>query len=131
MLGSVYLGKDIRTGKAVALKIERHEGSNSDLLHEYKIYKDIAGCPGVSRVYWYGTEGMFNIMVIDRYELSLDHLVGQAPLDLHTAASFADQMVRISSMLHGPMFSHLLSSIPWNAFILTTIYIVTSSLRIS
>ena len=45
MIGSVYLGKDIRTGREVALKVERHQGSDSDLFHEFKIYKDINGCP--------------------------------------------------------------------------------------
>jgi len=82
------------------LKIERDEKYRSELHHEYQIYKDIAGCPGVSRAHWYGTEGAFNVLVIDRYELSLHDRVGQGPLELTTAVSFADQMVRICSITH-------------------------------
>ena len=90
--GSVYFGKDIKKDKEVALKVERR-GSTSDLYHEYKIYKDLAGCPGISRVYWYGIEGPYNVMVIDHHQLSLDDMVRQAPLDPHTVVSFASQMV--------------------------------------
>jgi serine/threonine protein kinase len=94
MIGSVYLGKDIKTAKEIALKVEHHEGSQS-LYHEYQIYKDLVGCPGISRAYWYGIEGPYNVMVIDRYKLSLDSMVRQAALDPQTAASFASQMVSV------------------------------------
>ena len=75
------------------MKVEHQEGSHSDLYHEYEIYKDLAGCPGISRAYWYGIEGPYNVMVIDRYRLSLDEMVNQATLDPHTVVSFASQMV--------------------------------------
>ena len=29
----------------MALKVERYEGFNADLFHEYEIYKNITGCP--------------------------------------------------------------------------------------
>jgi serine/threonine protein kinase len=93
ILGSVYVGKDLRTGKEVALKVEHHEGSHSNLLREYEIYKDVAGCTGISKAYWYGKEGPYNVMVIDRYDLSLDVMVKQGGLSLHTVVSFASQMV--------------------------------------
>jgi serine/threonine protein kinase len=93
ILGSVYVGKDLRTGKEVALKVERHEGSDSNLLREYEVYKDIAGCAGISKAYWYGKEGPYNVMVIDRYEISLDVMVRQGALSLDTVISFASQMV--------------------------------------
>ena len=65
MIDSVYVGRNIRTGKEVALKVEHCEGS--DILdHEYQIYKDLAGCPGISRAYWYGVEGPYNVIVMDR-----------------------------------------------------------------
>ena len=91
--GSVYIGKDIKKEKEVALKVERSGRSRSNLYHEYQIYKDLIGCPGISRAYWYGSEGPFNVMVMDRYQLSLDDMVNQATLDPHTVVSFANQMV--------------------------------------
>ena len=50
----MYSGKDIRTGKEVALKVARRSRCDSDLQHEYQIYKDIAGGPGIPRVFWCG-----------------------------------------------------------------------------
>jgi serine/threonine protein kinase len=93
LIGSVYVGKDIKKEKEVALKVERNESSHSKLYHEYKIYKDLAGCPGISRAYWYGIEGPYHVMVMERHELSLDNMVRQAPLDPHTLLSFASQIV--------------------------------------
>ena len=85
----------------MALKVECYEGFNTDLFHEYEIYKNMTGCPGISKVYWYAIEGPFNVMVIDRFEVSLDELVRGAPIDIHTVVSFADQMVSSSLQIHG------------------------------
>ena len=100
MVGSVYLGKDLKTDKEVALKIERYEGFDADLYHEYKIYKDITGCPGISKAYWFVIEGPFSVMVIDRFEVSLDELVRKSPLDTGTVVSYAEQMVSTSLKVH-------------------------------
>ena len=85
----------------MALKVDHYEGFDSDLFHEYEIYKDITGCPGISKVYWYAIEGPFNVMVMDRFEVSLDELVRGAPIDIRTVVSFADQMVSSSLRIHG------------------------------
>jgi len=85
----------------VALKVERYEGFDTDLFHEYEIYKDMTGCPGISKVYWYTIEGPFNVMVINRHEVSLDELVRGAPIDIQTVMSFADQMVSSNLKIHG------------------------------
>ena len=127
MIGSVYVGKDIKTAKEVALKVERHEGFQS-LYHEYQIYKDLVGCPGISRAYWYGIEGPYNVMVIDRYKLSLDSMVRQAALDPQTAASFASQMVSVSAQRFKELaLTNLFSYTPWSLFMITATYTATSS----
>lgn len=97
MLGSVYLGKNIKTQKEVALKVEQYEGFDANLFHEY----EMTGCPGLSKVYWYAIEGPFSVMVIDHFEVSLDELVRGAPIDSHTLVSFADQMVSSSLRILG------------------------------
>ncbi len=85
----------------MALKVERYEGFDADLFHEYEIYKNMTGCPGISKVYWYTIEGPFNVMVIDRFEVSLDELARGAPIDIQTVVSFADQMVSSNLNIHG------------------------------
>lgn len=71
------------------------------------IYKELAGCPGISRVYWYASEGPYNVLVIDRYRLSLDDMISQATLDPGTIASFASQMVSTFSKVQGICFDKL------------------------
>jgi len=85
----------------VVLKVEHYKGFNADLFHEYEIYKNMTGCPGISKVYWYTIEGPFNVMVIDRFEVSLDELARGAPIDIQTVVSFADQMVSSNLNIHG------------------------------
>jgi serine/threonine protein kinase len=88
------------------LKVEhRDRGEYSELYHEYKIYKDLAGCPGISKAYWYGSEGPYNVMVINRYQLSLYEMVGQAALDRLTAVSFGIQMVSACSKIQKTCFN--------------------------
>ena len=84
----------------MALKVEHYEGFNANLFHEYEIYKNMTGYPGISKVYWYTIEGPFNVMVINHFEVSLDKLVRGAPIDIHTLVSFADQMVSSSLRIH-------------------------------
>ena len=72
------------------MKFEHDEGLYPDLFQEFKIYQDIAGCPGISQFMWCGVEGPYNVLVIDRFQQSLDEF---APLDLPNVAVFAGQMV--------------------------------------
>ena len=88
----MYSEKDIQTGNEVALKVELQE-SETELHHEYKIYKALAHGPGIPKAYWCGVEGQYNVMVIDRSELSLEDIVRQAPIDRDKVVSFAHQMV--------------------------------------
>lgn len=111
MIGRVYVGKDIKTDKEVALKVEHHEGSKS-LYHEYQIYKDLAGCAGISRAYWYGIEGPYHVLVIDRYQLSLDDMVRQAVLEPQTTVLFATQMVNMCPIIQKLPLKHLVSYTP-------------------
>lgn len=90
------------------MKVQRREGSHfddsdeSDLFHEYKVYKEIRGCQGIPKPYWYGSEGPYNVMVMNRYNLSLDEMVRGVPLDLLTVVSFsfAGQMVSLCPKIH-------------------------------
>ena len=109
----MYLGKDIiRTGKEVALKFEYNDGFDSKLFREYKIYKDIAGGPGIPVARWCGVEGPYNMMAIDRFELSLEDLVRQGPLDLQVVIPFAHRMVSTRQQRFiGPALTNLHSYI--------------------
>ena len=91
--GSVYLGKDIRTGAEVALKIGRPGQLPSGLDHEYNMYKSIAGSAGISSVLWYGKEGPCDVIVMDYLGNSLNDLIGNNRIDGAQVFSYALQMV--------------------------------------
>jgi serine/threonine protein kinase len=93
-LGSVYLGKDIRTGAEVALKIGRADHSPSRLSHEYHVYQKTAGSIGISPVCWYGKEGSYEVIVLENLGTSLGDLVSAQQFDHRKTFFFASQMVR-------------------------------------
>jgi len=66
-IGSVYLGKDIQTERDVALKLEvAQDLRQSNLAHEYNVYRALSGLPGIPKVYWHGREGPYHVIILDR-----------------------------------------------------------------
>ncbi|KAF8488805.1 hypothetical protein F5888DRAFT_1809354 [Russula emetica] len=55
--GTVYLGKDIKKGRDVAVKLEVALEWGSKLEHEYNIYWATSGIRGIPKMLWYGMEG--------------------------------------------------------------------------
>jgi serine/threonine protein kinase len=99
-IGSVYLGKDIKTERDVALKLQAAEDLSSNLAHEYSIYQAISGLPGIPKVYWYGREGPYYVIVLDRLGSTLEE-IGQTSIDINAAFAYATQMVFLSlSFMH-------------------------------
>jgi serine/threonine protein kinase len=92
-LGSVYLGRDIRTGADVAIKIGYPGVRSSRLVHEYQVYTRIAGCAGTCSVLWYGKEDSYEVMVLDYLGKSLDNLIDEEKPSSGKAFCFASQMV--------------------------------------
>jgi hypothetical protein len=88
-LGSVYLGRDIKTERDVALKLEVAEDSSSNLAHAYSVYQAISGLPGV---YWYGREGPYRVNVLDRLGSTLEE-IGRTSIDANAIFAYAIQMV--------------------------------------
>ena len=95
-LGSVYLGRDIRTGGDVALKIG-YTGEtgllSSGISHEYNVYTRIAGCTGTSPVLWYGKEGLYEVIVLEYLGNSLGDLINEQKFDSGETFLCASQMV--------------------------------------
>lgn len=97
-IGSVFLGRDIRTGAEVALKIASPGQSHSRLNHEYNVYTTIAGSVGTSSVLWYGKEGLYEVIILEYLGNSLGDLVNEKQLSQREVFSYALQMVCFSSL---------------------------------
>ena len=92
-LGSVYLGRDIRTKVEIAVKIGRADDPSSRLRHEYDVYTEVAGGLGIPPVRWYGKEGRYEVIVMDHLGTSLDDLVSEGQIDQEKIFLYATQMV--------------------------------------
>ena len=90
-LGNVYLGRDIRTGGEVAVKIAL--SSDSTLGHEYRVYTSIAGSVGTPKLIWYGKEDVYEVIVLEYVGNPLDDLINEPGFDSRKVFSYASQMV--------------------------------------
>ena len=93
-LGSVYRGKDIRTGAEVALKIGFSDEAPSRLSYEYNVYRALTGGTGISPVLWYGKETVYEIIVLEHLGTSLADLIHEQQFDRKKVFVYAAQMVR-------------------------------------
>jgi hypothetical protein len=90
-LGNVYSGWDIKTRQELALKLELIKTRNPRLSNEYTVYRALSNAPGFPAMHWYGTEALYNVLILDRLNLTLE----EAMFKSHDSSvfSFADQMV--------------------------------------
>ena len=71
--GKVYTSKDAETNEPTAIKLEP-KAKHNRLSNEAKLYDALKGGRGIPSVRWYGTEGDFNVMVMDMLGDSLETL---------------------------------------------------------
>ena len=62
------------SGQDVVIKLEPVNGEYRALEHEFWVYKKLGGGTGIPSVHWFGSEGGFNAMAIDRLGLSLNDI---------------------------------------------------------
>ena len=93
--GAIYLGTDINNGREVAIKLECVRTRHPQLLIESKLLSHLAGGPGIPEVIWYGSEGDYNVMVMELLGPSLEDLFNYCArkFTTKTVLLLADQMV--------------------------------------
>ena len=78
--GEIFLAQHVKTKEEVAVKLEETRCKFPQLKYEYKLYKyferkDAKQSTGIPKVYYYNTEGQYNVMVMDLLGKSLDDLL--------------------------------------------------------
>ena len=58
----------------VAIKLEAMDAKHPQLGYEYRVMKELAMCPGIPRCIWYGWDEEYNILVMQRLNMSLEQL---------------------------------------------------------
>lgn len=106
--GVIYLGEHVVSHLSVAIKLEPVEKQSLQLKNESKIYKVLAGCPGIPEVYWFGTENKYNVLVMDYLGSSMEYemMRHNQSLSLKTVLMFADQAISLIQYLHERHFIH-------------------------
>ena len=106
--GDIYLGTNMTTGEEVAIKLESIKSKHPQLQRETRIYRSLHGIVGIPSVRWYGTEGDYNVMVIDLLGKSLEDLFNDCGrrFNLKTVLMLADQLLCRLEIIHTKCYIH-------------------------
>ncbi|KAK2714803.1 hypothetical protein QYM36_009123 [Artemia franciscana] len=112
--GDIYLGKNITTGEEVAIKLECLKTKHPQLHIECRFYKILQGGIGIPSIKWAGSEGDYNVMVMELLGPSLEDLFNfcSRRFTLKTVLLLADQLLLFSfqicriEYIHSRCFIH-------------------------
>lgn len=106
--GEIYAGTNVHTGEEVAIKLEPLKSKHPQLLYESKIYRVMQGGYGIPLVKWYGSEGDYNVLVIDILGPSLEDLFNYCGkrFSLKTVLMLAEQMISRLEFMHSRSYIH-------------------------
>ncbi|KAL1923672.1 uncharacterized protein VTP21DRAFT_8652 [Calcarisporiella thermophila] len=100
--GIIYEGTNLLNNQPVAIKFEPRKTDAPQLRDEYRAYKILAGCVGIPAVYYFGQEGMYNILVEDLLGKSLEDLfdICGRKFSIKCVAMLAKQMLTRVQTVH-------------------------------
>ncbi|KAH1015710.1 casein kinase I isoform X2 [Dendroctonus ponderosae] len=106
--GDIYLGTNISTGEEVAIKLECIKTRHPQLHIESKFYKMMQGGVGIPQMKWCGSEGDYNVMVMELLGPSLEDLFNfcSRRFSLKTVLLLADQLISRTDFIHSRNFIH-------------------------
>ncbi|KAB0793448.1 hypothetical protein PPYR_13068 [Photinus pyralis] len=106
--GDIYLGTNISTGEEVAIKLECIKTRHPQLHIESKFYKMMQGGVGIPQIKWCGSEGDYNVMVMELLGPSLEDLFNfcSRRFSLKTVLLLADQLITRVDFIHSRNFIH-------------------------
>lgn len=100
--GVIFEGTNLLNNTQVAIKFEPRKSDAPQLRDEYRTYKILVGCPGIPNVYYFGQEGLHNILVIDLLGPSLEDLFDHCNrrFTIKTVVMVAKQMLSRVQTIH-------------------------------
>ncbi|CAI6338173.1 unnamed protein product [Periconia digitata] len=100
--GVIFEGTNLLNHQQVAIKFEPRKSDAPQLRDEYRTYKILVGCPGIPNVYYFGQEGLHNILVIDLLGPSLEDLFDHCnrKFSIKTVVMVAKQMLSRVQTIH-------------------------------
>jgi serine/threonine protein kinase len=106
--GDIYYGVNVKQNEEVAIKLEPTKAKHPQLFYESKLYMALQGGIGIPNVHWCGTQGNYNIMVIDLLGPSLEDLFNycKRKFNCKTVVMIGDQMISRIEFIHSRNFLH-------------------------
>ncbi|ODV93767.1 hypothetical protein PACTADRAFT_26968, partial [Pachysolen tannophilus NRRL Y-2460] len=100
--GVIFEGSNMINGAPVAIKFEPRKTEAPQLRDEYRTYKHLAGSKGIPNAYYFGQEGLHNILVIDLLGPSLEDLFDWCGrrFTVKTVVQIAVQMISLIETVH-------------------------------
>lgn len=107
--GQVFVALDTKkNNREVAIKLEKITCKHPQLRFEAKVYQELQGTVGFPKLIYFGQDGQYNLLVIQRLGHSLDHLFKYCGnrFSLKTVLLLADQMLQRLQTLHDRRVIH-------------------------
>ncbi|CAO3628666.1 unnamed protein product [Cunninghamella echinulata] len=100
--GIIYEGTNLLNNQQIAIKFEPRKSDAPQLRDEYRTYKIMAGTTGIPSAYYFGQEGLHNILVIDLLGPSLEDMfdICGRKFSTKTVAMLAKQMITRVQSIH-------------------------------
>ncbi|KAF9928465.1 casein kinase I, partial [Modicella reniformis] len=100
--GIIYEGTNLLNNQQVAIKFEPRKSDAPQLRDEYRTYKILAGSTGIPNAFYFGQEGLHNILCIDLLGPSLEDLFDMCSrkFTIKTVVMLAKQMLSRVQTIH-------------------------------
>lgn len=100
--GENLLNKNSNSNKPVAIKFEPRNSDAPQLRDEFRAYRILNDCLGIPHAYYYGQEGMHNVLIIDLLGPSLEDLFEWCgrKFSIKTTCLIAKQMIQRVKIIH-------------------------------
>jgi hypothetical protein len=123
-IGEVFLACNILTVQDVMIKLEPLKASQHLLEHEYQVYKKLSRGIGIPHIHWFGTEGGFNMMVLDCLGQLLEDLFAccHFKFTVQTILVLAKQLVHMSSLQINNRFTYLRPALSLKVYSLSQLH---------
>ena len=106
--GQIYLGRNIKENKKIAIKVEEN-GNRSHLYLEYEILKSLQGGEGIPHIYKYRQGHKHNYLIMELLGKSLDKLFSDCKRNFSykTIFQIGYQLIQRIEYVHSKGYIHL------------------------
>lgn len=109
--GDIYAGHELGTNIPVAIKLEPVDARHPQLRYEARIYNSLQNimAGGIPALRYFGTEGDYNVMVLDRLGSNMEQIRAASPtghLSYRQVAKVATSVLQLLEQFHDQGFVH-------------------------